>query len=223
MLGSWTSWLFAAQRRVRTVQCACVMTVLISNFRYVRAFNASHFTMDNNEFGLKHYPGEASHQFRTDGRIVSYEEFMTDDQGGRVHVYGDAIKEHGLSDRTFEPSQAKIKINDPYGPAVMRFQFSVICPHWDNARHGKGAPYIMLLSIAGRDGRKPDHRPFNTDRRTWWLDVPRIDLGAPGQKISVHCVKEFNKKDARGLSLQTWNNKTAYSCNFGGVAAWELV
>jgi hypothetical protein len=199
------------------------MTVLISNFRYVRAFNASHFTMDNNEFGLKHYPGEASHQFRTDGRIVSYEEFMTDDQGGRVHVYGDAFKEHGLSDRTFEPSQAKIKINDPYGPAVMRFQFSVICPHWDNARHGKGAPYIMLLSIAGRDGRKPDHRPFNTDRRTWWLDVPRIDLGAPGQKISVHCVKEFNKKDARGLSLQTWNNKTAYSCNFGGVAAWELV
>jgi hypothetical protein len=179
--------------------------------------------MDNNEFGLKHYPGESSHQFRTDGRIMSYEEFMRDDQGGRVQVYGDAFTLHGLGERTFEPSQAKIKVNDPYGQAVVRFQFSVVCPHWDNARHGKGAPYLLLLSIAGRDGRKPDHKPFNTDGHTWWLDVPRIDLGAPGQKITVNAVTVYCNKDARGLTLQTWNNKRGYSCSFGWVASWELV
>ena len=179
--------------------------------------------MNNDEFGLKHYPGEASHQFRTDGRILSYEEFMTDDQGGRVQLFGDVSKDHGLGMRTFEPSQAKIKVNDPYGPATVRFQFSVVCPHWDHIRNGEGPPYLMLLSIAGRDGRKPDHKVFNTDGRTWWLDVPLTDLGAPGQKLSVKNVKEFNKKDARGLSVQTWQNKTAYSANFGGVAAWELV
>jgi hypothetical protein len=190
---------------------------------YIRSFNPREFTMDNNEFGLKHFPGEASHQFRTDGRIISYEEFMRDDQGGRVQVYGDAFKEHGLGERTFEPSQAQIKVNDPYAPAVVRFQFSYICPHWDNARHGKGPPYIMLLNIAGRDGRKPDHKPFNTDGRTWWLDVPRIDLGAPGQKISLNAITVFNDKDARGMSVATWNNKKGYSCKFGGVAQWELV
>ncbi|EDU42965.1 CYK3 protein [Pyrenophora tritici-repentis] len=190
---------------------------------YIRSFNPSQFIMDNNEFGLKHFPGEASHQFRTDGRIVSYEEFMRDDQGGRVHVFGDAFKEHGIGERTFEPSQAQIKVNDPYAPAVVRFQFSTICPHWDNARHGKGPPYLMLLSIAGRDGRKPDYVPFNTDGHTWWLDVARNELGAPGQKIGLNAVTVFNGKDARGMSVSTWNNKTAYSCNFGCVASWELV
>jgi len=179
--------------------------------------------MDNNEFGLKHFPGETSHQFRTDGRIVSYEEFMRDDQGGRVHVFGDAFKEHGVGERTFEPSQAQIKVNDPHAPATVRFQFSTICPHWDNARHGKGPPYLMLLSIAGRDGRKPDYKPFNTDGHTWWLDVARIELGAPGQKIGLNAVTIFNGKDARGMSVTTWNNKTAYSCNFGCVASWELI
>ncbi|CAE7033292.1 hypothetical protein CFE70_004788 [Pyrenophora teres f. teres 0-1] len=190
---------------------------------YVRSFNPSQFIMDNNEFGLKHFPGEASHQFRTDGRTVSYEEFMRDDQGGRVHVFGDAFKEHGVGERTFEPSQAQIKVNDAYAPAMVRFQFSTICPHWDNARHGKGPPYLMLLSIAGRDGRKPDYIPFNTDGHTWWLDVARNELGAPGQKIGLNAVTVFNGKDARGMSVGTWNNKTAYSCSFGCVASWELV
>jgi hypothetical protein len=179
--------------------------------------------MDNNEFGLKHYPGEASHQFRTDGRIASYEEFMRDDQGGRVEVYSNVWKDHGLGERTFEPSQAQIKVHDPYGPQMVRFQFSTICPHWDHVRHGQGQPYLFVLNIAGRDGRKTGHKTFNTDGHTWWLDVPRIDLGAPGQKIAVHAVTVFNDKDARGLSADTWNNKTAYSCNFGGVCAWELV
>jgi hypothetical protein len=179
--------------------------------------------MDNNEFGLKHYPGESSHQFRTDGRIISYEEFMRDDQGGRVQVFSDAFKDHGFGERTFEPSQAQIKVNDASAPSLVRFQMSYICSHWDNARHGKGPPYIMLLSVAGRDGRKPDYKPFNTDGRTWWLDVPRIELGAPGQKISLNAITVFNDKDARGMSVATWNNKTAYSCKFGGVAQWVLV
>jgi len=179
--------------------------------------------MDNNEFGLKHYPGEASHQFRTDGRIMSYEEFMRHDEGGRLFLCGNGMKLHGFGEQTFEPSQAKIKVNDPYAPAVVRFQMSFICPHWDPQINGKGPPYIMLLSVAGRDGRNPDYKPLNTDGRTWWLDFPRMDLGAPGQKISIVAVTEFNKKDARGLSLATWNNKRAYSCMFGPVATWELV
>lgn len=181
------------------------------------------FTMDNNEFGLKHFPGEASHQFRTDGRILSYEEFKRDDLGGLVQVYGDSFKEHGVGERTFQPAQSKIKVNDPHGPATVRFQFSTVCPHWDNARHGKGPPYVMLLSIAGLDGRKPEYKPFNTDGHTWWLDVRRVELGAPGQKIAVNAVTTFNEKDARGLSYATWNNKKGYSCKFGGVCMWELV
>ncbi len=193
------------------------------NEGYVRAFNASMFTMDNNEFGKKHFPTDNSQQFRTDGRVMSWEEFVMDDVGGRVQVMGGCSTEHGVGERTIEPSQLHIKVNDPHGPPVIRFQFAAICPHWDNARHGQGPPYVMLLNIAGRDGRKPDHRPFNTDNRVWWLDVPRVELGAPGQKISIYAVTDFNGKSGRGLTYDQWNNKTAYSAKFGSLCQWELV
>ncbi|KAI8943135.1 hypothetical protein NX059_001166 [Plenodomus lindquistii] len=192
----------------------------MKNEGYIRSFNPSMFTMDNDEFGLKHYPSDASQQFRTDGRVLPYEEFMTDDMGGRVQTYN--LKDHGIGERTVLPTDARIKINDAHAPSVVRFQFSSICPHWDNARNGKGPPYVMLLSVAGLDGRKPTYLPFNTDGRTWWLDANRRELGVPGQKITVNAVTEFNGKDARGLSYETWKNKTSYSCNFGWVASWEL-
>jgi len=188
---------------------------------YNRSFDPSMFTVDNNEFGHKHFPSNQGHQFRTDGRVMSYEEFKRDDQGGRVVLYGSCTTDHGLGSRTFQPSSLKINVRD--GPAVVHFRFSSICPHWDNARHGKGAPYIMLLNVAGRDGRNTQHLPFNTDGKTWWLDVDRTELGVPGQKISVNAVTEFCGKDARGLSYETWKNKKSYSCNFGGLAMWELV
>lgn len=188
---------------------------------YNRAFNPSMFTMDNNEFGYKHFPSHTAHQFRTDGRVMSYEEFKRDDQGGRVVVFGSCSTDHGIGSRTFEPQGLRISTRE--GPPVVRFQFSTLCPHWDNARHGKGAPYLMLLNIGGRDGRNTQHLPFNTDGRTWWLDVDRTELGAPGQKVAVQAVTEFCGRDARGLGVEAWRNKTAYSCQFGGVAAWELV
>lgn len=191
------------------------------NEGYTRKFNPSMFTMDNNEFGLKHYPGEASHQFRTDGRVMSYEEFIQADIGGRVQTY--ELGDHGIAAQSVSPAESQLTVNDMHAPTVVRFRFSSICPHWDNARHGKGPPYIMLLSVAGIDGRSPSYLPFNTDGRSWWLDVHRRELGCPGQKVTVNAVTEFNNKDARGLSYKTWENKTAYSCKFGWVASWELV
>jgi hypothetical protein len=190
---------------------------------YKRSFSPQEFTSSNIDFGMRHFPEDSSHQFREDGRVISYEEFKRDDMGGRVMVYGGAQKDNGFDERTFQPSQLNIKVHDPQGPAVVRFQFSSMCEHWDNARHGKGAPYVILLHIGGPDGRKTEYRPFNTNGKVWWLDVNRFELGAPGQKVSVMAVTEFCKKDARGLSYETWNNKKAYSCQFGGIAMWALV
>ncbi|KAH6625283.1 hypothetical protein C7974DRAFT_337079 [Boeremia exigua] len=195
----------------------------LKNEGYKRAFSPQEFASSNIEFGMRHFPGDSSQQFREDGRILSYEEFMRDDAGGRVHVYGGAQTDHGLGERTFEPALLNIKVRDPNGPPVVRFQFASVCEHWDNARHGKGAPYVMLLSIGGVDGRKDEHRPFNTNGQVWWLDVPRAELGCAGQKVSVCAVTEFCKKDARGLTYEQWKNKTAYSCQFGGICMWQLV
>ncbi|KAH8722709.1 YjeF-related protein N-terminus-domain-containing protein [Phaeosphaeriaceae sp. PMI808] len=163
----------------------------LKNEGYVRKLNSSQFTMDNNEFGMKHFPSDNAHQFRTDGRVLSFEEFKRDDMGGRVQVMGDCGAEHGVGERTIYPTQLRLKVHDPNAPPVVRFQFSTLCTHWDHEHHGKGKPYVMLLSVAGRDGRNTKYLPFNTDGRTWWLDVERLELGAPGQKISVNAVTEY--------------------------------
>lgn len=147
---------------------------------------------------------------------------MRDDAGGRVMVYKD-VQQEGLGSRTFQPAQLNIKAYDPAGPSVVRFQFAAVCEHWDNARHGKGTPLVMLLSIGGVDGRNSEYRPFNTNGQVWWLDVPRAELGCAGQKVSVMGVSTFCDKDARGLTYEQWNNKTSYSCSFVGICMWQLV
>lgn len=180
------------------------------------------FTMSNDDFGMAHYPSDNSQQFRTDGRILSFEEFKRDDMGGRVTALADC-KESGVNERSIYPTTAKIKVYDSTAPAMVRFQFSTYCQHWDNAKHGKGAPYVMLLAIAGRDGRDSQYPPFNFDGHTWWLDVPRSDLGVPGQKIDIRSVKKFNDKCGRGLTYEQWNKKKGYSAAFGMLCGWELV
>ncbi|KAF3031529.1 hypothetical protein E8E11_000746 [Didymella keratinophila] len=189
---------------------------------YKRHFKPHEFTASNIDFGMRHFPGDTSQQLREDGRTITYDEYARDDQGGRVMVYGDA-QEEGLGSRTFQPVSANIKVHDPAGPSVVRFQFASVCEHWDNARHGKGKPLVMLLSIGGIDGRNSEYRPFDTNGQVWWLDVPRAELGCAGQKVNVYSVTKFCDRDARGLTYEEWNNKTAYSAAFGGIAMWSLV
>lgn len=211
----------AEERRVRRFFPHPYMLLTVPS--YVRSFNPSEFTKSNDDFGTKHFPSDNSHQFRNDGRVITYEEFKRDDMGGRVQTMSNCAGDHGVAERSIYPTQLQLKVHDPSAPPVVRFQFSTLCAHWDHVRHGKGKPYVMLLSVAGRDGRNTKYLPFNTDGRTWWLDVERLELGAPGQKISINAVTEFCGKSGRGLGYDTWNNKKAYSCQFGVLAMWELV
>jgi hypothetical protein len=191
---------------------------------YEKNFKAYWFTMDNNDFGTKHFPENNNYFFRTDGRAsISWQEYMMDDMGERLMVYGPATPEHGVGERTFLPTAKHIKVYDPSSP-VIRFQFGVICSHWDNERHGKGKPYPMVLHVGGRDGRKTDWIPFNTDNKVWWVDVNRNELGAPGQKVSVFAVTSIAGKDGRGVTMEEYKRqKGKVAMGFGGVAMWELV
>lgn len=146
-----------------------------------------------------------------------------DDMGERLTVYGPATPEHGVGERTFLPAAKHIHVNDPSNPMI-RFQFGVICPHWDNARHGKGKPYPMVLHVGGRDGRKTDWIPFDTDNKVWWVDINRNELGAPGQKVSVFAVTSIAGRDGRGVTMEEYKSKKGkVAMGFGGVAMWELV
>ncbi|KAF2181931.1 hypothetical protein K469DRAFT_712988 [Zopfia rhizophila CBS 207.26] len=192
---------------------------------YEKNFKPYWFTMDNNEFGCSHFPSDNSHFYRTDGRAsISWEEYMLDDVGERLTVYGAATPDHGIGARTFLPAMKHIKVNDPQNGPVIRFQFTSVCPHWENERHGKGKPYVMVLHVGGRDGRKTDWLPFQTDGKIWWMDVNRVDLGAPGQKVSVFAVTTISGEDGRGVTVSEYKSKKGRAAmGFGGVAMWELV
>lgn len=191
---------------------------------YNRHFEPSEFTKSNIDFGTKHFPEDNRYLFREDGRISTWEEYCLDDAGGRLQIYGSPSSELGISTRSFQPSQLHIKVNDPREPPTIRFSFAVNCAHWDHERNGKGKPYVMTLNVGGRDGRNTKQIPFNTDGKVWWLDVERIELGAPGQKINVCYVTHFDGKDGRGLSLSTYNlRKGKVAQQWGSACMWELV
>jgi hypothetical protein len=190
---------------------------------YNRHFTASEFTRSNDDFGTTHFPEDKAYFFRSDGRVMTWEEYMMDDMGERLQIYGEPMGEHGIGLRTFQPHMKHVKVNDLHEP-VIRFQFATACPHWDNERHGKGKPYLLTLSVGGRDGRSSHQIPFNTDGRVWWLDVDRLDLGAPGQKINVCAITEFDGRDGRGLTTAQWKAKQGrVAQKWGYVCMWELV
>jgi hypothetical protein len=190
--------------------------------KYERKFKPSEFTKSNDDFGYKHFPSDASQFFRSDGRPLTWEEYLTDDMGEGVQTYGDADAE-GIRVRSIQPKMKHIAVRDPNNP-VIRFQFSAVCQHWDNERNGKGKPYVMTMSLGGRDGRNSHHKAFNTDGKVWWLDVNRLDLGAPGQKINVCCVTEFDGRSGRGLTVPQWQAKQGkVAQKWAYICMWELV
>lgn len=194
---------------------------------YNRDFNPNMFTMGNDEFGAKHFPADAKMQFRSDGRAISWEEYMQEDMvaGGRPTIAG-AVREHGIGERTFEPATKQVAVRGGPGEMV-RFTFAAVCRHWDNAVRGAGKPCVMVLKVGGRDGRKDDFLPFECSGpvgSVWWLDVRREELGAPGQQIWVYAVTVFDGRDAKGLSLEEFKRKKGrVGMEFAGIAQYELV
>lgn len=192
---------------------------------YVRKFSPECFTMDNNEFGAKHFPEDPTRFYRTDGRsTISWEEYMLNDVPERLQVYGPCTSEYGIGGRTFQPAEKHVKVRGGPNEATIRFQFATVCPHWDSEKHGKGKPCVMILCVEGKDGRAKDYLPFETDGRVWWLDVARETLGRPGQEVMLCAVNSFEGRSGRGVSVAEFKQKKGrVAMGFDGVAMWELV
>ncbi|CRK33582.1 hypothetical protein BN1708_006079 [Verticillium longisporum] len=188
---------------------------------YTPSFKPEQFTRSNEMFGLSHYPEDNNHFFRSDGRIPTWEEYYI----GPVHgetptVYTNAHLE-GIEGSSVYPQEKQISVNS--GECV-RFQFSKLCEHWTSERHGLGKPPLLLLSIGGRDGRKKEMVPMETDGYWWWLDVNAIDLGAPGEGLSIFMVTKFDGKDGRGLSKEEFLAKRGrVGMAFAGIIKWDLI
>ncbi|KAL4882584.1 hypothetical protein BJY04DRAFT_37225 [Aspergillus karnatakaensis] len=203
---------------------------------YVRSFTPAMFTNTNDEFGLKHYPGDRSHFYRDDGRPeISWEEYILGNPHSPLgvaqpRIFGDA-KKHSIGEQSFRPAGEQISIRQA-GP--VRFQFNLICEHWSLAWHSRMKPGLFLLMIHGVDGRKDDRLPLTHWQGSgpsgggdvWYVDVPNArSLGAPGQKVQLAVLTKLGEReDARGVTVEEYQRQVGrVGMAWAYIAEWELV
>ncbi|RMZ89589.1 hypothetical protein DV736_g3202, partial [Chaetothyriales sp. CBS 134916] len=202
---------------------------------YVAKRHDSMFTMTNEEFGIKHFPTNKDHFFLPGRPGMRWEEYIQINPDHWPHnvqpptMYGVAEEQYFVGKRTVAPQSGQINIRQG---GNVRFQFGLRCPHWDLAKHTKlGPPPVFLMQIEGHDGRNKDLIPFELVPATgnggdlWYVDIPAIELGAPGQTVSCFAITKFgDSTDCRGLSVAEFREKKGrIGMAFAGVMAWDLV
>lgn len=200
---------------------ACWGAGSVGNQQYQKHFKPEMFTRPNDLFGLKHFPEDERHQFRSDGRAMSWAEYIVGPVRGEPAQWYGAATEEGLSEFTFSPRERHVPV---HSGEVVRFQFSKICEHWTPEKNGRGKPMLLMVKIHGPDGRKDDLVPLDSDGFWWWADIPARDLGAPGQTISLYGLDTLNGQSARGVSKAEFlSKKGRCGMSWVGIAAWDLV
>lgn len=203
---------------------ACWGSGHLHNNEYKAEFAPDRFTQSNDEFGLDHFPGDASKQYRSDGRTLSWTEYITGNKRGcGAQFFSGCTSAEGISEPSFRPLASPIVLAQQPGPTV-RFSFQKVCPHWTPERNGKGPRYLYTLAIDAQEGnREKNHVPFETNGDVWWVDIPVGDLGRPGQGIKVLCVTSWDGKDARGLSIQDYRSRMGrVGMAWAFVAEWKV-
>lgn len=203
---------------------------------YIQKFNPDYFSMTNEQFGVKHFPGNKDHFFLPGGRRMSWEEYIVIDPAcwpdmvEGPTVFTNAKEDYSIGEKTVYPRARKISVRQS---GSVRFQFGLLCPHWTLEHHTrKGLPPVFIVSIQGVDGRNKDHVPMShhpgssgQGGNIWSLDIPAQQLGAPGQTVTLFAVTTFgDRQDARGLTVREFKDgKGRVGMGFVGVAAWDLV
>ncbi|EME47238.1 hypothetical protein DOTSEDRAFT_41689 [Dothistroma septosporum NZE10] len=208
----------------KLIDCCWGAGHLGANQAYNKSFSPDRFTQTNNDFGLDHFPGDNSKQFRTDRRIITWEEYITGNKSGcGADFFSGFVAEEGLAKTSFRPVDKKVVLSQQ-GPAV-RFSFQKVCPHWDPIRCGKGPYYVYLLSLDSlKDaGMGRNFIPFETNGDVWWCDVPLQDFrGMTGQNVQVWVCQKYDGRDGRGVTVEEYKRSRGKIAvgPFAGVCKW---
>ena len=203
---------------------------------YIAKFTPQYFTMSNEEFGIKHFPGNKDMFFLPGGRRMTWEEYIQINPASwPLQVEAPTIftssADYGVGERTVMPRSRKIS---PRQGGVIRFQFSLYCPHWTVEGHTKqGPPPVFIIATHGVDGRNKDFVPLEHVRGQnpggggdfWYCDIDARELGAAGQTVTLFAVTSFgDRQNTRGLTVREFKEgKGRVGMGFQGVAAWDLV
>ena len=203
---------------------------------YVQQFHERYFTMENEEFGIKHFPGNKDMFYLPGGRRMGWEEYIQINPAAwplsvEPPTLFSSSSDYGIGERTVLPRSRQISLRQG---GVVRFQFSLHCPHWTVEGHSKkGPPPVFMVATHGVDGRNKEYVPLEHVRGQnsggggdfWYCDINARDLGAAGQTVTLFAVSSFgDRQDARGLTVREFKEgKGRVGMGFQGVAAWDLV
>jgi hypothetical protein len=197
-----------------------------ANMPYVRQFAPERFSQSNEDFGIDHFPESNRHFYRADGRTLRWDEYIRLD-AGKPKTFSGWESDHGLSARSLQPRMSQVS---RAGGDMVRFSYTKVCPHWNNAVHGKGPDYPVFLELKGNEtGDKKEQRPITmTDGFTSWIDVRRADLGTrPGDQVKLIYLTQLDGEDARGVTAEAyekWKNvPRGKSWAWAGMAVWDVV
>lgn len=193
-----------------------------ANNLYKQEFSPERFTQSNEDFGLDHYPGDKSKQFRSDGRVVDWEAYIVGEKRGcGAEFFSGYTAAEGIYEPSFRPASNPIVLAQQ-GPTV-RFSFQKVCPHWDPVKNGKGNYLLYTLAVDNLEGTPANHIPFETNGEVWWCDVPVRDLGRAGQEVKVLAVTTHRGEDGRGLTAKEYNKwKGRCALSWAFVAKWKV-
>lgn len=85
----------------------------------------------------------------------------------------------------------------------------------------------MMLRVPGRKnkGFLQDLLTVETDGYNYWVDVPRHELGAPGEDLQLVHLDKIEGIDARGTTKDHWERfvKGKKAISYQYMAEWKLV
>jgi hypothetical protein len=186
------------------------------------------FTSSNEDFGIRHFPQVASHWFRADGRALGWEEYVMLDMDLPT-TYTEWESEHGFRRLNLMPASKTIRVSGPRGelPPTERISWTRVCPHWRQSKAGQRAEYLPLLRAPGCKHKGPfqDLLSIDTDGYNYWVDLPRHELGAPGDDVQLVYLHTVDGADARGTTREHWeqNIKGKKGISYQYMAEWTLV
>ena len=205
-----------------------------ANMPYIQKFSPDYFSMSNEEFGVKHFPGNKEHFFLPGGRQMSWHDYIQINPNNwpdiveAPTIFTCAKEDYYIGEKTVMPRSRSLSVNTG---GMVRFQFSLLCQHWTLDRHGnKGRPPVFVLNTGGIDGRDKDMMPLEHIRGSsnggdmWYVDIPAKELGAPGSTLTLFAITSFgNSQSPRGLTVREFREgKGRVGMAFTGVAAWQL-
>lgn len=183
----------------------------VENGVYTPKLDPKQFTMSNEDFGRRHFPGDGS--FFVDSP-PSWEEYITSWNAEDLpEMFLDPL-DQGINPVTLEPASRQL-----HGTGAVRFLASKVCPHWNDHHSAR----LMLLIVHDQQGEMDALVP-ESDGYWWWWDVAVAACGRPGERVMLVVLDTFDGRDAsnvNGAMFLTGKGRKGYS--YKALAAWDIV